>query len=344
MEKQVFGRTQQGQEVNLYRMTNENGMVVKILNYGGIIVGLEVPDVNGNMEDVVLGYDTLLEYEKNPAFFGAIIGPSANRIAKATFSIDGTAYELDANEKGNNLHSHFELGFHKRIWEVEEGHNELLLTLQCKDGELGFPGNRKITVKYTLTEDNALVITYDATSDAKTLMNLTNHTYFNLSGVGSIVDHNLCLYASYYTPVHSDCIPTGEIASVQNTPFDFRNLHKVGDEINSEHEQIQIGSGYDHNFCIDHVDGSLQEFGYVLDCSSGRVMVMETDLPGVQVYTGNFIAEEVGKSGNRYGKRMGICFETQFYPNAINEDTFPNVICGPEQPYHSVTSYRFTTQ
>jgi len=341
--KEKFGTTKCGKDVYAYTLSNGNGMRAKIINFGAILVSLHVPDADGNSEDVVLGYDTLEDYYKNGDFFGATIGPNANRIAGASFEIDGQTYRLDVNDGENNLHSHKEEGYHKRLWDVEEGTDSITLTIEGKDGEMGFPGNKKVSVTYSLSEDNALRFSYHASADADTLINLTNHTYFNLSGhkAGKIENHLLQMNASNYTPVVPGSIPTGKIAPVAGTPMDFTQIKPIGKDINADCEQLKIGQGYDHNFVIDDADGTLREIATVQDPESGRKMKVFTDLPGVQFYAGNCIAEGTGKEGASYGVRGGFCLETQYYPDNIHHPNFPQALFGPGKDYDSVTVYQF---
>ncbi len=343
MQKELFGTTKDGVNIYLYTLTNQNGMTVKVINYGAIIVSVQVPDISGITRDVVLGYDTLAEYEVNDCFFGAAIGPSANRVKNGSFMINGKTYQLDVNENTNNLHTHMELAFHKSIWEVAEGDNELKLSLLCEDGALGFPGNRAFHITYTLTDDNEFKIKYEGTSDADTLINLTNHTYFNLVGEGDVLNHTLQLNAHYFTPVQDDCIPTGSMEKVEGTPLCFLEPKKVGLEIDSDHRQMQIVKGYDHNFMIDGEEG-LKCAGQVWEDTTGIEMKVFTDETGVQLYTGNFISDQVGKKGASYKRRSGLCLETQAPPNSVNEASFPNVIYGPERPYQSTTIYQFSVR
>ncbi len=344
MQKELFGTTKEGVDIYLYTLVNQNGMTVKLINYGAIIVALQVPDVNGITRDVVLGYDTLAEYEVNDCFFGAAVGPNANRIENGLFVINEQMYQLDINENNNNLHSHMDFGFHKSVWEVTEGENEIKLSLLCEDGALGFPGNRTFHITYVLREDNELEIIYEGSSDANTVMNLTNHTYFNLVGEGDVLDHTLKLNAHFYTPVREDCIPTGIIESVHDTPLSFLEPKKVGLEIESDHPQMQIVKGYDHNFMIDGDKNSLKCAGYLWEDTTGIEMRVLTEETGVQLYTGNFISEQMGKKGASYKRRSGLCLETQAPPNAANEASFPNVIYGPERPYQSTTIYQFSVR
>lgn len=341
--KERFGTTKCGKEVYAYTLTNSKGMSAKVINYGAILVSLTVPDQNGHTDDVVLGFDTLEGYFGNGSFFGATIGPSANRIAGAAFEIDGRTYRIDVNDGENNLHSHMEEGYHKRVWNAVEGEDSVTLTLEGKDGEMGFPGNKKITMVYSLSEENELKLSYHVTADADTIVNLTNHTYFNLSGhrSGKIEDHQLRLNASHYTPVVAGAIPTGEIAPVAGTPMDFTVMKPVGQDINADFEQLKLTQGYDHNYVIDGADGTLREIAEVYDPGSGRRMKVFTDLPGVQFYAGNCIGVETGKDGVEYGPRMGLCLETQYYPDNIHHPSFPQAVFGPGRDYRSVTVYQF---
>lgn len=342
--KEKFGTTKCGKDVYAYTLTNSAGMSARIINYGAILVNLLVPDKNGKVDDVVLGFDTLEGYFGNGSFFGATIGPSANRIAGASFEIDGRTYHIDVNDGANNLHSHMEDGYHKRVWDAVAGTDSVTLTLEGKDGEMGFPGNKKITMVYSLSEDNELKLSYHATSDADTIVNLTNHTYFNLSGhrAGKIEDHLLKLNATHYTPVVAGAIPTGEIAPVAGTPMDFTKMKPVGQDINADFEQLKLTKGYDHNFVIDGADGTLREIAEVYDPKSGRRMKAFTDLPGVQFYAGNCIGVETGKDNTEYGPRMGLCLETQYYPDNIHHANFPQAVFGPGKDYSAVTVYQFS--
>lgn len=343
VQKELFGKTKSGEEIYRYWLSNSRGMKAGIINYGAILVNLFVPDKDGRAVDVVLGFDALEPYFDNGCFFGAVIGPNANRIAKAAFTLDGINHQLEANDGENNLHSHRELGYHKRVWNVLEGENNIILSLKDEDGSMGFPGNKKVQVTYTLTQDNELKIRYEAESDKNTIINMTNHTYFNLAGhdKGKIHDHILELKASAYTPVTSGMIPTGEIAQVAGTPFDFQKAKKIGKEIGAENEQLGMTGGYDHNFVIDGENGKLREFASVTDPVSGRRMKAFTDLPGVQFYAGNFIEPQAGKEGARYDARCGFCLETQYFPDTANKPDFPSAEFGPGKKYKSTTIYQF---
>lgn len=343
LEKTLFGTMKDGTEIYRYTLKNKRGMKAQAINYGAILVSLWAPDKEGNMQDVVLGYDRLEDYYANPCNFGATIGPNANRTANASFMLEGVKYHLSANEGANNLHSDFELGYHKKVWEVEEGENSVTFFLEGPDGEMGFPGNKKVQVTYTLTDANELSIHYHAVSDKNTIINMTNHTYFNLAGhaAGEIGGHILSLHAACYTPVAEGAIPTGEIAPVAGTPMDFTKPKRIGDEMDSDFEQLLITGGYDHNWVLDGTEGKLRHFATVEEPVSGRVMKAYTDLPGVQFYAGNFMEKETGKGGAVYDRRYGLCLETQYFPNASNETAFPSAVFGPDREYDTTTVYQF---
>lgn len=341
--KEKFGTAADGKDVYAFTLSNTNGMQAKIINYGAILVSLLVPDQDGKTADVVLGYDNLEGYFGNGSFFGATIGPSANRIGGASFEIDGKTYQIDVNDGPNNLHSHMENGYHKKVWDAVEGDNSVTLMLESADGEMGFPGNKKVTMTYSLSEDNALKLAYHVSADANTIVNLTNHTYFNLSGhqSGKIEDHLLQLHAGNFTPVVPGAIPTGEIKPVAGTPMDFTEAKPIGRDINADYEQLKLTLGYDHNFVIDDADGTLKEIAVAQDPKSGRKMKVFTTLPGVQFYAGNCIGKETGKAGVPYGPRKGFCLETQYYPDNIHHPNFPQSVFGPGKDYESVTVYQF---
>lgn len=343
VRKELFGKTKSGEEIYRYWLENSRGMKAGIINYGAILVNLMVPDKDGKVEDVVLGYDTLEPYFENGCFFGAVIGPNANRIGGASFTLEGQTYQLAENDGKNNLHSHKELGYHKRVWKVSEGENSITLFLEDEDGSMGFPANKKVRVTYTITEENEIELQYEAESDKNTIINMTNHTYFNLAGhnKGQIYDHMLELKAAAYTPALPGSIPTGEIAPVAGTPFDFTQGKRIGEEIEAEDEQLKLAGGYDHNWVIDGFDGTLREFAVVTEPVTGRCMKAYTDLPGVQFYAGNFITEQAGKGNARYDKRCGLCLETQYFPDTANKPEFPSAVFGPEKKYQSRTIYKF---
>ncbi|MBP3351954.1 MAG: galactose mutarotase [Lachnospiraceae bacterium] len=333
----------EGQQATLYTLENSKGMKAEVTDFGAILVNLYVPDAKGNVDDVVLGYDSLTGYLSNGSFFGATIGPNANRIANAKFTIDGVEYQVDINDGPNNLHSHMQDGYHKKLWAAEVGENSVTFTVTDEDGYMGFPGNKEFSITYTLDEENGLTLHYHAKSDKKTIMNPTNHTYFNLDGhkAGSIEGHSLLLKASNYTPVVKGAIPTGEIASVKGTPMDFTELKEIGKEINEKVEQLRLTMGYDHNWVVDDWNGELRHIATVVAPVSGRVMHTYSTLPGVQFYAGNCIGADTGKEGAAYGRRCGLCLETQFYPNAVNTPEFPSCVFGGDTEYDSVTVYRF---
>ena len=343
MKKELFGKTKSGIEIYRYWLENSKGMKAGIINYGAILVNLLVPDQNGNLADVVLGYDTLEPYLENGSLFGATIGPNANRIGKAAFTLNGQNYQLDVNDGENNLHSHKELGYHKRVWEASWEDGSIRLLLEDEDGSMGFPGAKKIQVIYSLTEDNELKIQYEAWSDKNTIINMTNHTYFNLAGHGNgkIYDHVLELKASAYTPVTESRIPTGEIAPVKGTGFDFLKAKRIGEEIDADDEQLKIAEGYDHNWVIDGESGTLREFAVVTEPVSGRCLKAYTDLPGVQFYAGNFIGRQMGKENAEYEVGSGFCLETQYFPDTANKPAFPSAVFGPDKKYKSTTIYQF---
>lgn len=342
--KRLFGITKNGEEVYAYEIANKNGMRAEIIDYGAILVSLYVPNSDGEVEDVVLGYDNIAQYEENGCFFGATIAPSANRIGNAKFTIDGVDYAVDVNDGPNNLHTHFDNGSHKKIWDVTESEHSVTFTLKMPDMENGFPGNKELTVVYLLTDDNELKLIYTGSSDKNTLMNPTNHTYFNLSGQASgkkILDNILTLKASNYTYIAPGAIPTGEITPVAGTVMDFTKGRRVGDDIDADFEQLVLTKGYDHNFVIDDYNGELQFIAKVEDKEAKRTMEVYTDLPGVQFYAGNCISPQKGKGGAAYDVRSALCLETQYFPDSINKPSFPSCVFGPGNDYVSVTVYKF---
>lgn len=343
MERRSFGITKDGIETWIYTLKNKNGIKAEVTNYGANLVNIFVPDREGKTADIVLGFDTVTGYEDNPNFFGALIAPNANRIAKASFTLNGAFYQLKKNNGQNNLHSDEESGSHKRIWKVEEGEKEVCFSLTYKDGELGFPGEKEFLVRYSLNEENELKISYEAYSDRETIINPTNHSYFNLKGHnrGTIEDHRITLFASKYTPADQESIPYGTIVSVEGTPMDLRKEEVIGDKIDSDFEQLRFAGGYDHNWVTDDYHSSLRKIAIVKAPNEERIMEVYTDLPGVQFYAGNFIDDQEGKGGARYKKRSGLCLETQFYPDSIHKKEFPSAVFGPDRPYKSTTIYKF---
>ena len=335
-----------GKTASLYTLKNSSGMTAVISDFGANLVKLLVPDKNGTLTDVVLGYDKLEYYFDNTNFFGALVGPCANRTAGAEFSIDGTVYKIAVNDGPNNLHSDIDNGFHKRLWNAETGSDSVEFTLEVPDGDLGFPGNRKVSVKYTLSEDNTLRLHYHASSDKKTIFNMTNHSYFNLAGQNSgrnIEDHIVYFNSDRYTPVAKGSIPLGRLDKVKGTPFDFTTPIKVGARINDDSEQLKLTGGYDHNYEINGYDGkTLREAAWAEDPASGRKMTVSTTLPGVQFYTGNYVNKiGYGKDGASYDKRSGMCFESQYFPNSANDPTFEKPVFGPGKDYDAVTAFKF---
>ena len=343
--KSVFGKSKEGKEISLYTLSNGKGMKAAVTDLGAILVRVLVPDAAGKVDDLVLGFDDGESYYGNDSFFGTVIGPCANRTGGAEYTLDGITYHLDKNDGENNLHTHKQLGFHKRLWNAVTEESSVTFFLEDEDGHLGFPGNKKISVTYSLNEDNELMLHYHATSDKKTIINLTNHSYFNLDGhgAGNIEEHELWLGASHFTPVIPGAIPTGEIRGVVGTPLDFTEPKKIGRDIREDYEQLVLTGGYDHNFVIDDWDGTLKHIATVKGPRSGRIMKAYTTLPGVQFYAGNFIGTEQGKENVTYGKRSGFALETQYFPDTIHHENFPSYVFGGEngREYDSVTVYKF---
>ncbi len=344
MDKIIFGKTINEEEACKYEIANKNGMKVVLTDFGAAVVELWVKDKNGNLRDVALGYGDVRSYEKETTYFGAIVGRYANRIMNAKIEIDGVTYELDANDNENSLHS----GKHsmaKKVWTVKEQKaNKIIFTYTSKDLEQGFPGTVVCDVTYELTEADELVISYHAVSDKKTTFNMTNHTYFNLNGhdAGDVLKHELMIKASAYTPVkNSKAIPTGEIATVEGTPFDFRVPKTIGRDISQDFEQLIYGGGYDHNFAIDKETDGVEKIATAYSPESGIQMDVWTDCIGVQLYTGNFLNGDAGKGGCSYGKRGGFCLETQYFPNSINEPNFVRPITEANVPYETKTIFAF---
>jgi aldose 1-epimerase len=347
-----FDPTKDGQAVDEYVLTNANDMEVRIITYGGTITSVRVPDRSGNVTNVVLGFDNLSDYETRSPYFGCITGRYANRIARARFTLDSQEYQLEANDGLNALHGGVE-GFDNQVWEAEsiESNGEVGVSLRylSPDGEEGYPGNLAATVVYTLTNDNSLRIDYSAVTDKPTVINLTNHTYFNLGGegTGDVYDHVLWINADRYTPVNETLIPTGELASVEGTPFDFRIAKPLHPGQRSNHEQIVIARGYDHNFVLnreDLTDNSMMLAARISDPTSGRVLEVWTMEPGLQFYAGNFLdGTLVGTGGHLYRQSDGFALETQHFPDSPNQPDFPSTVLRPGETYETTTIYRFTT-
>lgn len=322
-------------------------MEVALTDFGAAIVSILVPDVRGSMRDVVLGYGDVSGYAANPAYLGVAVGPSANRIRGAAFELEGQTWQLDANDGENNLHSHHQQGYHKRWWQAEElGESSLRFTLEDAHGNMGFPGNKRISITYTVDGQGGLDIAYEGYSDRNTLINLTNHSYFHLDGHGSgdVSEHFVQLFAKEFTPIGRGCITTGEIRACQGTPMDLRQGAKLGERMDAQDEQIRLGAGFDHNFCVDGYDGSLRIFAKARGGESGICLEAYTDLPGFQLYTGNFLDGIEGKQGRVYGRRGGFCLETQYYPNSIQHPDFLQPVFGPDKPYRSRTYWKFALE
>lgn len=342
-----FGKLGDGTPVSLYTMKNTKGVLMKVTNYGGIIVSLEVPDRDGKPVDVVLGYDSLQAYEKRNPFFGALVGRYGNRIGKGKFVLEGKEYDLVRNNNGNHLHGGTK-GFDKVVWNIEEVPSDegvaIKLSYLSKDMEEGYPGNLDVEITYTLTNDNSVRFDYKATTDKPTIVNLTQHAYFNFNGgKGDVLSHEISLNADRFLPVDEGLIPTGELKSVENTPLDFRTPVSIGERINDSHQQIQIGGGYDHCWVLNG-DG-LKVAAEVYDPESGIEMTVRTTEPGVQFYTGNFLDGSLTGKGNVvYNKRTGFCLETQHFPDSPNKSQFPSVVVKPGETYSSQTIYQFSTR
>jgi aldose 1-epimerase len=333
-----------GKEVSLFTLTNAKGDVVKLTNYGAAIVEVNVPDRNGDKANITFGYETLDGYLAGDAYFGKVVGQYANRIAKGKFTLDEVEYTLALNNFPNSLHGG-PAGWHSRVWtaEVLKGTDfpAVKFTYNKPDMEEGYPGNVVAEVVYNWTDDNELIMDYKITTDRRSVINITNHAYFNLhgSGNGDILDHEVLIRASAFTPVDPTLIPTGELRSVEGTPFDFRTPHLIGERIGEEYDQLILGRGYDHNFVLDNVEEVDAE---VYDPSTGRVLQVITDQPGVQLYTGNFLdGTQTGRGGKVYQYRSGLCLETQHFPDSPNQASFPSVILTPEEPFLSSTTYKF---
>lgn len=347
IQTEVFGTLPDGRAVHRYNVSNGKGMELKVLNYGGIIQSLCVPDKRGVIDDVTLGFDTLPLYLHNAPYFGAIIGRYGNRIANGKFTLEGVEYILPVNNGTNHLHGGM-VGFDKVFWEitVKEDSNALVLTYVSRDGEEGYPGMLHCSVVYRLTENNELWIEYTATSDKSTIINLTQHAYFNLAGSQStsILDHILTLEAEAFLPINKQLIPTGEYRSVKHTAFDFLHPKPIGKHIGEKEEQLLVAGGYDHCWIVKKVEEDLlQKVGRVEEPGSGRRMEVFTSEPGVQLYTGNFLDGTLkGKSGNSYPQRSGFCLETQHFPDSPNQITFPSTVLHPQDTYRSTTVYAFS--
>ena len=349
--KKSFGVASDSINVDIYTLTNQNNMEVNIITYGGIITSLKVPNKAGKIEDVVLGYNSLGEYEKSSPFFGALIGRYGNRIAKGKFTLDGTEFTLATNDGKNHLHGGVK-GFDKVIWRAVETKSDslsasLVLNYISKDLEEGYPGNLNTLVTYTLTNENVLEVKYEATTDKKTIVNLTQHSYFNLSGDFSkpILDHDITINADKFIPVDATLIPTGELKDVSNTPFDFRVSKTIGQDINAKDEQLKRGLGYDHCWVLNNQNEGMRLASTAYHKESGRLLEVFSDEPGIQFYTGNFLDGTLpSKQGETYKYRTGFCLETQHYPDSPNQKDFPSVVLNPGEKYRTTTSFKFSVK
>lgn len=349
-----FGTTKDGKAITLYTLDNANGMEVDIITYGGIVARMTAPDRNGVYGDVVQGFSTIAGYEADASFQGALIGRYGNRIAHGKFEIDGTTYELATNDEPGGIPAHLHggnVGYNKVVWDAEsvvkDGIEGVKLSYLSKDGEEGYPGNLDITVTYWLLDDDSLKIHYHATTDAKTHVNLTNHAYYNLKGEGegTIVDHEFTINASKFTPVNSGLIPTGELRPVEGTPFDFTTAHTLSERIGDENQQLAFGLGYDHNWVLDNQDGDMALAATVYEPTTGRVMEVFTEEPGIQLYSGNFQDGSLtGKTGKTYVYRGAFCLETQHYPDTPNQPNFPSTLLAPDDVYETTTIYKFSAK
>lgn len=346
MVRAPFGTTADGQAVEAFTLKNANGVEVTAITYGGIITSLKVPDRTGAIGDIVLGFSAIDGYLTDHPFFGAIIGRYGNRIAKGRFSIDKLDYTLATNNGPNHLHGGVR-GFDKHVWQADVlTENSLRFSRVSPDGEEGYPGNLQVAVIYSLTNYNELLVDYSATTDLPTHVNLTQHSYFNLAGPGAdILGHELLIDADRYTPVNSELIPTGELALVAGTPFDFRTPTAIGARINAAHPQIKNGQGYDHNWVLNRDTKALELAARVVEPASGRTMEVATTEPGLQFYAGNFLDGTItGKGGRTYGRRSGFCLETQHYPDTPNQPDFPSTLLRPGETYSSRTVFKFGAQ
>ena len=341
MKSFVFGHTKTGRAVTAYCLSNRQGAEATILNYGGTIQSLSVPNAQGGFCDVVLGYDSVSEYEENDGYLGAIIGRVANRIGNSEFTLNGEKYFLAKNEGKNHLHGGL-VGFDKCLWAAKVKRDTLELTRISPDGEENYPGKLKVKVSYVLTDDNELKITYDAETDADTIVNLTNHSYFNLNGGGTVLNHELQVFAEQFTENDENSLPTGKLLKTAGTPFDFSKPKNIGRDIDDKDVQLLRGSGYDHNFVLSDT-ADLKRAAVLYGVESGIVMTTYTTLPGMQLYSANLMAPRKGKNGSLMYRRCAVCLETQMFPNAVNCANFPSPVLRANEHYHTETVYRFET-
>ncbi len=345
--KENFGAAPDGSPVYIYTMKNSNGMTVKLTNYGASLVSIVVPDKNGKFADVIAGFDSLSGYINDNSFIGVTVGRYANRIGKGKFKIDGHEYQLTINDGNNHLHGGRK-GFHKLVWNSEIVSDDtgscVVMKLHSPDGYEGFPGNVDVEVKFSLTDNNDLIIEYTGTTDKPTILNLTNHAYYNLSGnfENTILNHVLSINADNFTPIDSELIPTGEIATVENTPMDFRKPTVIGSKINVDYIQLKYGKGYDHNWALNEYNWKVRKAVTVTDPQSGRLLEIYTDQPGIQFYSGNFLNGTVaGKGGIKYNYRTALCLEPQFFPDSPNKENFASPFFKPGDIYRQKTVYHF---
>jgi aldose 1-epimerase len=348
LTKQEFGFVPNDNKAYIYTLTNHRGTQVSITNYGGAITSIKVPDRNGAIADVVLGYETLAEYVKNPRYLGCLVGRYANRIGLGKFSLNGVDYQLAQNNGPNHLHGGPK-GFDKKVWNasdgVRNGSSVLHLSYFSKDGEENYPGNLQVNVDYVLSDNDELSIEYKASTDKDTVVNLTNHSYFNLAGKGTILGHELTLNADFFTPVSQDLIPTGDIRAVRNTPMDFTTSKAIGSRIKEDYEQLGFTGGYDHNFALNDCDGTLRLCARVHEPTTGRLLEILTTQPGIQFYSGNFLDGSLtGKGGAIYHKYAGLCLETQHFPDSPNHSNFPITVLKPGEQYKQITVLRFAAE
>lgn len=343
LQQAPFGQLLDGTAVSLYTLTNAHGMVAKITDFGGIVTELHVPDRDGRLADVVLGFDTLAPYLGKHPYFGATIGRFGNRIAAGRFTLDGQAHQLDINDGLNHLHGGTG-GFHQVQWRARPDQDGLTLHHRSADGDQGYPGTLDVSVRYELSDDNELVIRCQAVTDRATPVNLTHHSYFNLAGAGDILAHELMIRADTFTPIDSSLIPTGALAPVAGTPFDFRSPHPIGERIDQPDTQLQHGAGYDHNFVLDKLPGRMALAARVHDPVSGRVLELLTEEPGVQFYSGNFLDGSLAGKERAYARRSGFCLEPQHFPDAPNQPTFPTTILRAGEQYMTESRFRFSVE
>lgn len=347
IKEESFKGKHNGKSTGLYTLKNKNGLIAQITNYGAIIVSIYVPDRKGNFTDIVLGYDTIAAYiAGNGPYMGAICGRVANRIGKGKFTLEGREYSLAVNNGPNHLHGGI-TGFSKVVWDVlQVSPNQVQLEYLSKDMEEGYPGSLRVTATYTLTDNNELRLDYLASTDKTTVVNLASHSYFNLAGEGSgsIYNQELMINGTLFTPADETSITTGEIRSVKGTPMDFTVAKKIGKDIDRDDEQLRFGAGYDQNWVLGHRAGTLGLAAVASDPESGRVMEIYTTQPGVQLYTANWMDNEKGKGGKRYGKRWSFCLETQHFPDAVNKPHFPSIILNPGEEYKHSCVHRFLTK